>query len=238
MQINGLRAAVAGLAAFAAAQEQTVLAAAPDDEDGHPSCWAALPLVAHNTEFRRQQVVRLRSIRAGRVPPEFTEADHQSAELYAELCAQPFDAVAGESWRVTGELIAELGLVSLADLTDPSRHPWLRGRQLWLQVVVRGFWHPAGHLGEYYVNHGQADRAIALARQAVATAAYLGASDPARGMASYNLACALAGAGLTDEAAAAVAEAIDLNADLRLNAARDADLAAVRAQGRLAAVLS
>jgi hypothetical protein len=238
MDAGVMRTAVIGLAGFAAAQEQVLLAAAPAGEEGSPTRWAALPVVAHNTEFRRQQVARLRAIRSGQEPPEFPEADHQSAALYAELTAQPADAVGRDSWRVAGELIDELALVSQADLTDPSRHPWLRGRQLWLQVIVRGFWHPAGHLGEYFVNHGQADRAVALARQAVATADYLSAPDPARGMASYNLGCALAGAGLLDEAAATVAESIELNRDLRANAGRDPDLAAVRTSERLAALLT
>ena len=238
MDAGKLRAAVTGLTAFAAAQEQVLLAAAPAGEEGSPSHWAALPLVAHNTEFRRQQVVRLRAIRSGQAPPDFTEADHQSAALYAELSAQPADAVARDSRGVSGELIDEVTLVSAADLTDPSRHPWLRGRQLWLQVIVRGFWHPAGHVGEYYRSHGQADRDVALAQQAVATAVFLGAPDQARGMASYTLACALAGSGLLDEAAAAVAEAIDLNQDLRVNASRDPDLAAVRASDRLVALLT
>ncbi len=236
--VPALRAAVTGLAAFAAGQEQVLLASAPPAEAGHPSCWAAVPLIAHNTEFRHQQVQRLRAIRAGQTPPEFAEADHQSAELYAALSAQPADAAARDSWRVTGELIEEIRLASAEDLVDPARHPWLRGRQLWLQITVRGFWHPAGHLGEYYLRHGEPGRAVTLAELAVATATALDVPAPARGMASYNLACARAGAGLLAEAAAAVAEAIELNPDVRANAARDPDLAPVRDQDLLRAVLS
>jgi hypothetical protein len=235
--VPALRAAIAGLTSFAAGQEQVVLAAAPQGEQGDPSCWAALPLVAHNTEFRRQQVQRLRAIRSGQAPPEFAEVDHRSPDLYAELSAQPADAVGRDSWRVSGELLEELALVSQADLLEPSRNPWLRGRQLWLQLIVRGFWHPAGHLGGYYLSHGQAARAVTLAEQAARAAAVLGAPDPARGMASYNLACAEAGAGLLDEAAATVAEAVALNPDVRANAARDSDLAAVRERGLLTALL-
>jgi len=235
--VPALRAAIVGLISFAAGQEQVVLAAAPCGEQGDPSCWAALPLVAHNTEFRRQQVQRLRAIRSGQAPPEFAEVDHRSPDLYAELSAQPGDAVGRDSWRVSGELIEEVVLASQADLLEPSRNLWLRGRQLWLQLIVRGFWHPAGHLGGYYLIRGQAARAVTLAEQATQAAAVLGAPDPARGMASYNLACAKAGAGLLDEAAAAVAEAVALNPDVRANAARDADLAAVRERGLLTAVL-
>jgi hypothetical protein len=204
-------------------------------EAGGPQCWAALAVIAHNTAFRRQQVTRLRAIRAGRTPPQFADVDHESGELYADLSAQPVDAVAADSWISAGDLQAELRLVRDEDLLDPSRNPWLRGRQLWLQVVVRGFWHPAGHLGAYYAGHCDQHRAVALAAHAVATAEYLDAPDQARGMACYNLACAQARAGLLDAAQAALTAAVTLNTDLRANAARDGDLVSLRDSGRLRA---
>ena len=96
---------------MAATAEQELLA---EPEPGRAPAarehWAALPVIAHNTEFRRQQVQRLRAIRAGQAPPEFAEVDHASAALYAELAAQPADAVARDSWRVAGELAEEMRL--------------------------------------------------------------------------------------------------------------------------------
>jgi hypothetical protein len=228
-----MRRAVAGLIGLAATEEQRLAVSADPSEAGGPQSWPALPVIAHNTAFRRQQVTRLRAIRADRTPPEFADVDHESAELYVDLSAQPADAVAAESWMSAGDLLAELLIVRDEDLLDPSRSPWLRGRQLWLQIVVRGFWHPAGHLGAYYAGHGDHDQAIALARHAVATAEYLRAPDQARGMACYNLACAQAGAGLLDAAQAALSAAVTLNTDLHANAARDRDLAALRDSGRL-----
>jgi hypothetical protein len=44
--------------------------------------WAALRLVAHNTEFKRQQVIRLRAIRARKTPTALAEVDHRSHETY------------------------------------------------------------------------------------------------------------------------------------------------------------
>jgi hypothetical protein len=234
---EGLRAAVTGLIGMAATAEQELLAEPQAAAGGSAEHWAAAPAVAHNTEFRRQQVQRLRAIRSRQAPPEFPEVDHASAALYAELSAQPADAVARDSWRVAGELAEEVRLVSSADLLDPARNPWLRGRQLWLQVIVRGFWHPMGHLGEYYLGHGQAHRAVTLAQHAVATAGHVGAPAPARGMASYNLACVRARAGQLDEAAAALADAITLNPDVRANALRDDDLAGIRNAKQIAALL-
>jgi hypothetical protein len=236
MNAAGLRSAITGLIGLAAGEEQRLAAIADPAEPGDPLCWAALPVIAHITAFRQQQVVRLRAIRSASTPPEFADVDHASAALYAELAAQPADDVATGGWRTAGNLLTELRSVRDADLLDPARHPWLRGRQLWLQIIVRGFWHPAGHLGEYYQRHGQPDRAVALAEHAVATADFLCGPAQARGMASYNLACALAGAGLIEAAADALATALELNADLLANAARDADLAPLRDSGRLAAL--
>jgi hypothetical protein len=124
------------------------------------------------------------------------------------------------------------------DLLDPARHPWLNGRTLWLQVIVRGFWHPTGHVADYYLRHGRPGQAVALQEHAVATARYLKAPDQATGMAAYSLACAQAQAGLTGEASRALAEAIRLNPDVRANATRDPDLARLRETGQLAEILT
>lgn len=235
---GSVRRAVAGLIGLAAAEEQRLAATADPAEPGSPQRWAALPVIAHNTTFRQQQVTRLRAVRADGTPPEFAEVDHESAELYAELSAQPAGEVAAAAWMSAGDLLTELMQARDEDLLDPARNPWLRGRQLWLQVIVRGFWHPAGHLGDYYVRHGQAGQAVALAEHAMAAADYFGAPAQACGMASYTLACAYAAAGQIGPAAAAVEAAVALNADLRVNAARDPDLAAVRDSGLLASAVS
>ena len=99
---------------------------------------------------------------------------------------------------------------------------------LWLQIVVRGFWHPTGHLGDYYLAHGQPGRAVALQAQGLAMARYLDAPGPAAGMAGYSLACAQAQAGQPEAAARTLAEAIEANPDLRANASRDPDLRVLR----------
>jgi hypothetical protein len=236
--MNGLRASIIGLLGFAAAEEQMLLVRSPADEPGDPRCWAAGPLIAHNTEFKRQQVHRLDAIRDGQVPPQFSEIDHTSPEVYRGCAALPADQVARESGLVTSQLIDGLASVGDDDLRDSSRHPWLRGRQLWLQVIVRGFWHPTGHIAGYYLAHSQPERAVAMAAHGVATAGYLGAAEPARGMAWYSLACAQARAARPDEAAEALREAITLNPDVRVNAARDPDLAVLRGSGRLEALLA
>jgi tetratricopeptide (TPR) repeat protein len=237
---TALRAAVIGLIGFAALEEELLLAALPSraPETGSPRRWAAAPIVAHNTEFKEQQVRRLAAIEKGETPPSFGEIDHSSKDVYERYCQQAAGPVAALNRRMTQAMIDGVNAIGDEDLLDPSRHPWLGGRMLWLQLIVRGFWHPTGHLGEYYLVHGQPERAIALQRQAVSFAEYLGAPDGARGMASYNLACAQARAGCPDEAVQSLGEAIRLNPDVRANAGRDGDLASLRGGGRLEALLA
>jgi len=240
-ETRDLRSAIAGLIGFAAAEEQVLLisgSTAAGAEPGSARKWAAVPVVAHNTQFEAQQTARLRAIAEGRVPPEFAEIDHASDELYLGYAAQPAARVAADSYLVSGELIAGLAQVGSEDLVDPSRNPWLNGRQLWLQVVVRGFWHPSGHLADYYLAHGQPERAVALAAHGLATSTYLRAPGQARGMAAYNLACALAKAGRLGEAAASVVETVSLNPGLRAKIGTEPDLAALRNGGYLDAVLT
>jgi hypothetical protein len=232
-----LRAAMAGLLSFAAAEEQALLAATPEGSaEGSPDRWAAAPLVAHNNQFKIQQTERISALRSGHIPPAFAEVDHSSFEVYQGYCALASGDVLRDCRRVSAELIDGTWALSDEDLLDPARHPWLNGRLLWLQIIVRGFWHPTGHLGEYYLGHGQPDRAVALQQHGLATARYLGAPAPAAGMAGYSLACALARAGRPSEAAEALAEAIGANPDLRVNAGRDPDLAGVREAGLVAAL--
>jgi len=226
-----LRRAVAGLLSFAATEEQALLAAdgfGPDSDRGSPDRWAAVPLVAHNNQFKDQQAERIRCLLEHRVPPAYGEIDHASEQVYQGYRAQPREAVLAASREISARLIDGTWVLPDEDLLDPARHAWLNGRLLWLQIVVRGFWHPTGHLGDYYLARGQAGRAVAMQAQALATARYLEAPAAAAGMAAYNLACAQARAGQLDQAARTLAEAIAANPDLRANANRDPDLEVLR----------
>jgi hypothetical protein len=197
-----------------------------------------VPTIAHNAEFKAQQAERIAAVLAGRVPPAFGEIDHTSADVYGRYAAGPAAVVAGESRRVTASLIDGVRALADDDLDDPSRHPWLNGRPLWLQVIVRGFWHPTGHVADYYLKHGQPGRAVALQEHMLATTRSLRAPGQVAGMAAYSLACAQAASGAEADAARTLAEAIALNPAVRANADRDPDLEPLRLSGRLAAILA
>ena len=235
-----LRAVVVGLIAFAAAEEEMLLASAASDvaDSGDERRWARVPTVAHNTEFKAQQAERIAAVLTGCAPPTFGEIDHRSPAAYGRYAARAAVAAVGESRQVTASLLGGVGALGDDDLVDPSRHPWLNGRSLWLQIIVRGFWHPTGHVADYYLRHGRPGRAVALQQHMLATTRYLGAPDQVAGMAAYSLACAHAVAGSTEDAARTLAEAITLNPDVRANADRDPDLEPLRGSGQLAAILT
>jgi tetratricopeptide (TPR) repeat protein len=231
-----LRTAITGLLAHAAAAEAAVLeetGGGASTEHGDAEHWAAAPLVAHNTEFKRQQVHRLEAVLSGTTPRSFAEIDHRSAAYYAACASKPAAEVAAQSREVTVALLAHLRAVADEDLLDPSRHPWLNGRQLSLQIVVRGFWHPLGHLGDYHLDRGRVDAAYALHRAAIVEAERRGVPEAVRGMAYYSLGCAQARAGATADALDALRLAVSLNPDLHANLARDHDLDTLRTTGIL-----
>jgi len=237
-ETQALRTAIVGLLRCAAMEDELLLVSTSDrDWPGSAERWAPVPTVAHNTEFKRQQVIRLEAVLHHQMPPGFTEIDHRCERTYRAYAEMSPSIVAEDSRRTTNDLVDALLLVPDADLSDPARHEWLRGRPLWLQTIVRGFWHPTGHVGDWYAANDMAERGIALRRDAVATAEYLHAPDPARGMAWFSLACTYAAADTTDGAVEALEHAAALNEDLRARIATEPDLETVRQDRRVTALI-
>lgn len=235
---NELRTAIVGLLRSAAMEEEMLLVLTSRQADpGSPKQWAPLPTVAHNTAFKRQQVERLKAVIRQIAPPDFPEVDHTSESVYSKYAAASAEAVAAASLRTTDDLISALSALADDDLIEPSRNPWLRGRPLWLQTIVRGFWHPMGHIGDWYVTNAMVERGVALRMHAVATAEYLQAPDASRGMAWFSLACTYAALGTSDGAIDALEHASELNQDLRARIATEPELAALRTDYRVAALI-
>ncbi|MGA7172398.1 MAG: hypothetical protein WCB86_05815 [Candidatus Dormiibacterota bacterium] len=226
-----LRESVTAMVRLVAGAEEAALlgeSASSRARLGSAQAWTLRATIAHNTEFKAQQVIRLKAAAERDTPPSFMEIDHSSAEVYQRFSEQSPEEVLSISRSTTQELLDRLWELPGAELTDPARNPWLQGRPLWLQVVVRGFWHPGGHLGEYWLTQGPAPRALRLHRSGVALAEAMELPGPALGMARYALACAEARTGHSEDALAELRAALEANPDLAQNADRDPDLETVR----------
>jgi hypothetical protein len=217
--------------------ELLLISAVDRDDAGSAQRWAALPTVAHNAQFKREQVIRLEAVLHHETPPTFTAIDHTSETTYRAFAEMSRAVVAEESRRTTDALVDLLLALPDADLIDPDRHAWLHGRPLWLGTVVRSFWHPLGHAGDWYIANGMSDRGLALRQRAVATADYLQAPDMSRGMAWFSLACTYAAAGTNEAAVEALEHAAGLNSDFRSRIATEPDLQALREDRRVAALI-
>ncbi|MGD0194902.1 MAG: hypothetical protein ABSC35_08595, partial [Candidatus Dormibacteria bacterium] len=162
-----LKTAMVGLIRRAAMEDELLLiSTSGHDHVGDAQHWAPAPTVAHNTQFKREQVARLEAVLRRETPPEFAAVDHASEATYGAFATLSHALVAETSRRTTDDLVDALLHLHDDDLIDPSRHEWLRGRPLWLQVIVRGFWHPLGHVGDWYVANGMTERGVALRRDA------------------------------------------------------------------------
>jgi hypothetical protein len=235
---RALKTAVVGLIRRAAMEDELLLLSASGRDDvGDAQRWAPAPTVAHNTQFKREQVARLEAVLRHEAPPEFAAVDHASEATYRAFAALSPTHVAEASRQTADDLVDSLLQLSDDDLIDPSRHEWLRGRPLWLQVIVRGFWHPTGHVGDWYVANGMTERGVALRRDAVAFTEYLHAPAESQGMAWFSLACTYATLGTTEEAVVALERAATLNDDLRARVATEPELEAVRDDRRVLALI-
>lgn len=197
------------------------------DDPGSPASWSAKALLAHITDFKRQQVVRVECLQSGEQAPDFAPVDHLDPAVYAGCQAQAWDDVLARAEHVSGELVARSGELDEDVLTEPGAN----GRTLWAQLLVRGVWHSSGHLGPYLAQHGRADAAEALQQRLVDRARALGL-PPKPGswaMGLYNLACAQVAGGRLDDARATLDESLALDPALARSAESDPDLEPLRA---------
>jgi hypothetical protein len=205
---------------------------------GNPSRWSAPALMAHNADFRREQLERLRAVAAGVEPPEFPAVNHADPAMLACLEGRHREEIGSDLETITPALVEALTALDDEILTDGSRFPWMRGRALWAQILVRGAWHPLGHLTPYLVAEGRAGDALSLVRGVIGTAEALGVPAAPGGvaMAVYVLAATHALAGDREEALARLARVLAADPALARNATRDPDFDLLRDDPEFAAL--
>ncbi len=240
---GALRAGIVSLLEHMRSEERLFeqrLSAAERTREGTPTQWSAKAVLAHIAEFRAEQIVRLEAARDGAEPPEFPLRDHADQALYAANAARSWEDV-GAAAEHTSARLAEL-TETLDDhvLFTAGVFPWLRGRALWAQVLVRGVWHPSAHLHQYLAERGHFERVVELQESVLDAATRVGIpnSPGGRPFALYNLACARSLVGEIEPALDELAEAVRLDPALAAAARDDDDLRTVRADARFETALA
>jgi hypothetical protein len=226
-----LRTAVIGLLDHMRGQERHFEAALSDaerSEDGSPERFGARAVLAHVTDFKREQVERVEAAIRSVDPPERTELDADAA--YAAYLSRGWDEVSADAEQTATRLRAGTEAIEEAQLFTAGIYPWLRGRALWAQILVRGVWHPSAHLHQYLAEHDHVDRVVLLQQGLVDAATELQIPDVPGGrpFALYNLACAHALAGEVEQTLARLAETIRVDPGRAESARSDPDFALLR----------
>jgi hypothetical protein len=197
------------------------------DDSGSASSWSAKALLAHVTDFKQQQVVRVACLLRGEQAPDFAPVDHLDPAVYAGYEAQPWGDVLAGAEGVSAELVSRTRELDEGVLTEPGAN----GRTLWAQLLVRGVWHSSGHIGPFLAQHGRPGEAESLHGRLVDRARELGL-PPKPGswaMGLYNLACAQAAGGRLTDARATLDQALALDPALARSVETDPDLEPLRA---------
>ena len=210
------------------------------DEQGAPTRWSAKATLAHITDFKAEQITRLEAVRAGVEPPELLLRDHADPELYAEYVARDWNRVGVDAERTATDLREHVQKLDAEVFCTPGAFPWLRGRALWAQVLVRGVWHPSAHLHQYLAERGRFERVVELQESLLegATSARIPDVPGGRPFALYNLACARSLSGELEPALTGLEEAVRLDPTLAASAQEDDDLASLRSDARFDALVA
>ena len=188
--------------------------------------WSAKDMLAHlafwNQHFNRQLE---RGFAGQPIPKSGDYLDQVNDGVLYEHLEQPFDealAEEGAAFERFRQIVAE---VSTEDIQDPQKYTFLEGRSLLDRALGTYGYHIAAHICDYYVKHGQVERARAL--QESITQSLLGFPGW-EANAVYNLGCFYALNGYKQEAIAKVKEAFEIKPDLAEWAKQDSDLDALR----------
>ena len=204
------------------------LSAPERDACGQPDHWAAKDILAHVAEWQRRTATGMASARRGETPTSYPDYHQVNAEIFASYCSRPFAEVLEVVEQAHRALIDEVQVRTDEELTDPQRNPWADGRPLWTRIVGGAFVHVVSHYDQYYLGHGERERADQLQEQAAALLAPLDESPAWRGQTIYNLACHYALAGEKAQALARLREALSLDPVLVEWSKEDSDLDCLR----------
>jgi tetratricopeptide (TPR) repeat protein len=196
----------------------------PADPDGR---WHAKDHLAHVSWWRARSARTLDAARTGQElpPPTAEDDDVQNAIIYAEVrdrSARDVKTAAHESWEALRRAIEAS---SEDDLAKPN--PRESGSQIW-EIVPGVYGHVGTHVWSWYLDVGEVDRAMDVARWAFDVEGGFFSRPEQRAISRYNLACVYARLGNAEEALPLLRETFSARPSLKEWAAKDHDLDSIR----------
>ena len=188
--------------------------------------WSAKDMLAHLAFWNYHFNCQLERGFAGQpIPKSGDYLDQVNDGVLYEHLEQPFDEALADESLAYSQFCHIVGDISLEDMQDPQKYAFLEGRSLLERALGTYGYHTAAHISDYYVKHGQVERARAL--QESITQPLLGFPGW-EANAVYNLGCFYSLNGFKQEAIVKVKEAFEIKPDLVDWAKQDSDLDALR----------
>lgn len=199
--------------------------------------WSDKDALAHVLTWKRIQAERLAAALRGETPQRHSneEVDQLNAEVYAEHQHRSWEEVSDEAAQAYEALLRETAALSAEELAEPSHFEWQRNEPLWQSLLSNGAWHPLTHFADSARRRGDAaDLArfqtalLTGTEKLIARLDEIQAPPEAQGNTIYNLACAYATDGKTEQALGLLPRAFELNPQLIAWSHEDPDLVEVR----------
>jgi tetratricopeptide (TPR) repeat protein len=200
----------------------------PDEKArrGSLAGWSAKDMLVHlafwNHHFNRQLE---RGFSGQPIPKSGDYLDQVNDGVLYEHLDQPFDEALADESAAYSQFCQIVRDISPEDMQDPQKFEFLEGRSLLDHALGTYGYHTAAHISDYYIKHGQVERARAL--QESITKSLLGFPGW-EANAIYNLGCFYSLNGYKQEAIAKVKEAFEIKPDLVEWAKQDSDLDVLR----------
>ena len=215
------------------ADQDTLLACLTPEERavrGEQYAWSPKDHVAHNNFWRQDAIARLKAALEGTSPVD-TEANVQSHNdrVFWEQRETPLETLVAETARLRDETAEFVYRFSAEDLTERDRYPWQQGGSLQTLILINWYDHPAEHWTDVYLSRQEIDRALELRRAVANTVGELFRPDSKMfSFMVYKLGGVAARTGRSEQAIAAIREAIAANPSLVEFARKDPELDPLR----------
>ncbi len=194
---------------------------------GKPEHPSAKDVLAHLAAWKARTGQILAAAARDEIPPAFDEVDRLNATTFEEYRGRSWDDVLEYAERAYGNLAVQVDRLPEDALADPERYAWRSGRALYIPVLVNGYAHPERHAARFYLQEGDAARAVAIQEAVAARMSGPEVAPVERAVSRYDLACLYALAGRPDRALPALAEALALFPGLADESRQDPDLGAL-----------
>ena len=190
--------------------------------------WCAKDVLAHIAFWQEHRARSINAVKTGESVPPVGDDEVANAACFAEHQQQSWEEMGAYAERVHRALVQAVQGVDELALMDAAYVPGPQHRPLWEMIVNTAYLHPASHLAQYYVEHGQLEAAVEVQRAASDALAGLEDSGEWKGLLRYNLACVYALAGHAEEAMAELRAALALRPSLVEWSKQDSDLVSLR----------